>query len=69
MSARTLFPADSAKYLETHPRVAEQLRRAEEVYKMFGAYLNLTQSRVIIRESGASTNEVDLNGALLRTDR
>ncbi len=68
MSGIPMFPEETRKYLETHPGVAEELRRAEKLYKTFGQYLNLTQSRIIIRESGASNNEADLSATLLRTD-
>lgn len=60
---------ETRKYLEAHPKVEEQLRKAEKVYKIFGEYLNLTQSRIIVRESGASTSEAELSATLLRTDR
>ncbi len=68
MAATTLLPDETRRYLELHPEAAEQLRRAEKVYKTFGEYLNLTQSRIVIRESGASTIEADLSAPLLRTD-
>jgi hypothetical protein len=57
------------KYFDAHPEVAEQYRKANAAYKLFGEYLNLTQSRIIVRESGASTSEAELSAALLRTDR
>jgi hypothetical protein len=63
-----LLQEEAQKYFETHPELANRLRRAEKTYQIFGEYLNLTQSRVIIRESGASTSEADLNATLLRTD-
>ncbi len=56
------------EYFEAHPEAAEQYRKANAAYKLFGDYLNLTQSRIIVRESGASTSEVELSAALLRTD-
>lgn len=68
MGATALLPNETRKYFETHPEVAEQLRRAERVYKTFGQYLMLTQSRVIVRESGASTAEAELSATLSRTD-
>jgi hypothetical protein len=68
MAANTLLPDETKKYFEAHPDVAEQLLRAEKAYKTLGEYLNLTQSRVVVRESGASTNEVDLSATILRTD-
>lgn len=68
MAATTLLPDETRKYLESHPEVAEQLRKADRVYKTFGDYLNLTQSRVIVRESGASTSEADFSATILRTD-
>jgi hypothetical protein len=61
--------ADETKqYLDSHPEVAETLRRAEKVYQIFVRYVNLTQSRVIVRESGASNTEADLCATLSRTD-
>ncbi len=68
VTAASALQDEMRKYLEAHPVVAEELRRAEKVYKIFGEYLNLTQSRIIVRESGASNNEADLSAALLRTD-
>jgi hypothetical protein len=68
MSAAAALPDETRKYLEAHPEVAEELRRAEKVYRIFGQYLNLTQSRIIIHESGASTSEADLSAPLLRTN-
>lgn len=68
MSATTLLPDETRKYLELHPEVREQLKRAEKIYKIFGEYLSFTQSRVIVRESGASTNEANLSATILRTD-
>jgi hypothetical protein len=65
----TLLEEERAKYLETHPEVAEQLRKASAAYRIFGEYLNLTQPRIIVRESGGSTSEADLSATLLRTDR
>ena len=68
MSSETLLPDETRKYLQAHPRTADQLQNAERIYKIFGNYLNLTQSRVIIRESGASNTEADLSATILRTD-
>ncbi len=68
MTNKTMLSDERDKYLGAHPRVAEQLEKAEKIYKIFGKYLNLTQSRVIIRESGASNTEVDLSATILRTD-
>jgi hypothetical protein len=68
MATKELLADETRKYLEDHPEAAEQLRRVEKVYKTFGEYLRLTQSRIIVRESGASTAEADLSAALLRTD-
>ena len=69
LSASEQLLADQTKqYLEAHPEVADQLRRAEKVYQIFGRYVNLTQSRVIVRESGASNTEADLGATLSRTD-
>jgi len=65
---QTLMPDETEKYLEAHPAVARQLQKAEKVYKTFGEYLNLTQSRIVIRESGASTSEAELSATILRTD-
>ena len=59
---------ETRKYFESHPQVEEQLRKAERVYKTFEQYLNLIQSRVVIRESSASTAEADLSATILRTD-
>lgn len=68
MAATSLLPDETRKYLEAHPEVAEQLRKADRAYKAFGEYLNLTQARVIVRESGASTSEADVGATILRTD-
>lgn len=68
MAATTLLPDETRKYLEAHPDVAEQLRKADRLYKTFGEYLSLTQARVIVRESGASTSEAELDATVLRTD-
>lgn len=68
MPSQELLPEDVKKYFEAHPNVEAQLQRAERVYKIFGEYLNLTQSRVVIRESGGSNVEADLNGALSRAN-
>lgn len=61
-----LFAEEAQKYFEAHPDVAEQLRRAGAAYRIFGEYLNLTQSRIVIHEVAGSNIEADL-GALLRT--
>jgi hypothetical protein len=68
MASQALLPDDVRRYLESHPAQAEQLRKAEKVYRTFSEFLHLTQSRVVVRESGASTTEADLNATLLRTD-
>lgn len=68
MCAQPLLDDETRKYLAEHPTVADQLRRAELVYATFGRYLNLTQTRVIVRESGASTCEAEAGATLLRTD-
>ena len=67
--AETMFADETKRYLELRPGLAEKLQRIEKLYKIFGEYLNLTQSRIIVRESGASTTEADLSATLLRTDR
>ncbi len=67
-ASQVFLEEETKKYLELHPELAEQLRRAEKAFRIFGEYLNLTQSRVVVRESGASTSEADLSAALLRTD-
>lgn len=68
MSSQAALSEETRKYLADHPEVAEQLRRAERVYATFGKYLNMTQTRVVVRESGASTCEADAVATLLRTD-
>jgi hypothetical protein len=68
MANRALLPEETQRYLEAHPNVDSQLERAERVYKRFDQYLNLTQRRVIVRESGGSTAEADLGAPILRTD-
>ncbi len=67
-ASQALLAEETKKYLESHPELAERLRRVEKVYKIFGDYLNLTQTRIIIRESGASNAEVDLSAALSRAN-
>jgi len=64
-----LVAEETKQYFESHPELVEQLRRAEKVYKIFGDFLNLTQTRIIVRESGGSIAEADLSASLLRTDR
>lgn len=68
MPGQGLMPEETQKYLDSHPQVDAQLKRAEKVYKVFGDFLNLTQSRVVIRESSGSTSEADLSAALSRTN-
>ena len=63
-----LLADETRRYFESHPSVADRIRRAEKVFKVFGGYLNLTQSRLIIRESGGCNTEVDANAAVSRTD-
>jgi hypothetical protein len=65
------FLGDDAvrKYFERRPEAAESFRKANAAYRIFGEYLNLTQSRIIVRESGGSTSEAELSATLLRTDR
>ena len=65
---QALLPEETKRYLESHPALAEQLQRAERAYRTFGEYLNLTQSRIVVRESGASTSEAELSATILRTD-
>ena len=67
-ASQVLLEEETKKYLESHPELVEQLRTVEKAYRIFGEYINLTQSRIIVRESGASTTEADLSAALLRTD-
>jgi hypothetical protein len=67
--SKGLLPKEAKEYLEQHPQLADQLRRAERAYRIFGKYLNLTQNRIIVRESGASTTEVEIGASLLRTDQ
>ena len=59
---------ETKRYLQSHPAVADRLRRAEQFYRVFGEYLRLTQGRVIVRESGGSTADVDLNATLSRAN-
>jgi hypothetical protein len=66
--ASPLLEEETRKYLDSNPSAAAQLQRAQKVYQTFGRYLNLTQSRTIVRESGGSTAEAELNGTILRTD-
>jgi len=68
LSRAPLLEEETAEYFRAHPELAEQLRRANVAYRIFGEYLNLTQSRIIVRESGASTSEAELSATLLRTD-
>jgi hypothetical protein len=67
--SKGLLSEEARKYLEQHPQLADQVRRAEKAYRIFGKYLNLTQNRIIVRESGASTTEVEIGASLLRTDQ
>lgn len=59
---------ETQKYLEAHPELVDQLKRAEKVYKIFGNYLNLVQPRVILRETAGSNAEVDLSAAISSTN-
>ena len=68
-TAEQQFAEETKRYFELHPGLEEQLRKAQKAYKILGEYLNLTQSRIIVRESGASTSEAELSATLLRTDR
>jgi len=68
-ASQALLAEETRKYFESHPELAERLRRAGKVYKIFGDYLHLTQTRIIIRESGASSAEGDLNATLQRVNR
>ncbi len=68
MQMNECLPEDTRRYLESHPSVAEQLQRAEKVYANFYRYLSLTQSRVVIRESNASTAEIEPIATISRTD-
>ncbi len=65
---QVLLGDETKKYFESHPDLAERLRKAEKLYRIFGEYLNLTQTRTIIRESGASNTEVDLSAPLSRAN-
>ena len=67
-TSQVLLAEETRKYLESHPEVAAQLKSAEKVYKIFGEYLNLTQPRVILRETFGSNTEVDLSAALSRAN-
>ena len=67
-ATQVLLAEETKKYLESHPELAEQLERASKAYKIFGNYLSLTQTRIIIRESGGSTAEGDLSATLSRVD-
>ncbi len=66
--SQLLLAEETKKYLESHPELAERLQRVWKVYKIFGDYLKLTQTRIIIRESSASSAEGDLNATLSRVD-
>jgi hypothetical protein len=68
MASQAVLPEETQRYLESHPNVDSQLQRAEKVYRIFDDFLNLTQRRVVVRESGGSTAEVDLSAPVLRTD-
>jgi hypothetical protein len=63
-----MFGEETREYLASHPELADRLRKAEKAYRIFGRYLNLTQSRIIVHESGGSTSEADLSATILRTD-
>ena len=71
LANRTLLEEETTKYFAARPGLAEQLHRANAAYHIFGKYLNLTQPRIIVRESSASTSEaastgeIDLNATLL----
>jgi hypothetical protein len=67
-AAADLLTAETGKYFDAHPKAAEQFQRAQRAYKLFGQYLELTQSRVVVRESAASTHEADLSATVSRTD-
>lgn len=68
-ASQLLLPDETQKYLELHPHLAEQILKAEKVYRIFSEYLRLAQPRVILRESGGSNTEVDLSAALSRVNR
>ena len=68
MSGSIMNADELQEFYESHPQVEEQMERASKAYKIFENYLALTANRIVIRESGGSTAEVDLNGTLSRTD-
>ncbi len=68
-TSQVVLGDETKKYLESHPQIAERLRKAEKTYKLFDEYLRLTQPRLIIRElGGASNSEVDPSAAVSRAN-
>jgi hypothetical protein len=67
-TSQSWLSEEAKEYFEKHPQLADQFRRAEKVYRIFGEYLSLTQPRTIIRETGGSNTEVDLNATLSRAN-
>ena len=56
-------------YLDQHPELLQYLKRFEKAQKTFGKFLRLTGSQKIVRDlAPGSTSEVDLNGAVSRTN-
>ncbi len=68
MADEKLFAEETKKYLEAHPPAAAHVQRFERFYQTYGAYLSITQTRVIVRESGASNTEADLSAAISRAN-
>ncbi|MBZ5701477.1 MAG: hypothetical protein LAN84_06490 [Acidobacteriia bacterium] len=57
-------------YLNAHPEVVEYFSRMKKAQETFGNFLRLTGTQRIVRDLAVgSTAEVELNGAVSRTDR
>ncbi len=63
-----MLAEETNKYLESHPELADRLRKVQKVYRIFGDYLSMTQTRIIIRESATSSAEGNLIATLSRVD-
>jgi hypothetical protein len=56
------FEEAAKEYVKSHPEIAEYFRLIDSTFGVFGRYLSLTQSRLIIQEmAGGSNAEAEIN--------
>ncbi|MGH9684801.1 MAG: hypothetical protein ACRD4S_14460 [Candidatus Acidiferrales bacterium] len=64
------FEEPAKKYIESHPEVAEYFRLVDSTLGVFGKYLNLTQSRLIVQDlAGGSNAEAEISASLSSANR